>query len=368
MQQINSSKKNSLISAIIASVCIVVYLAALVSTVVRIYTSIEQRRLTAEKEFFDLADLASSAGVLGFMDETFIETIDDALALSRTLEGVIISGPNGEYAFEKERGKAVNWVNNSPRFKNRFDFSRQPLYLPLRIQGLRNVNIQAVAGAVDYALLMNILKQTLVLVLAALALAFFTLLMESLLKGRRYAAAPEFNSERAEPVKPKTPPRGLYSPRSNIGWEEYTADRLEAELRRCISARQDLAFIAIECRDSIDDSLYKRLAALTVRRFAMRDLIFERKEWGIAVICPNVKLETAFAQAENFRQDIMDKYPDICMGLSSRADRPIDTERLMFEAGEALERALYDPVSYVVAFKSDPEKYRAFINSKKSGA
>jgi hypothetical protein len=33
----------------------------------------------------------------------------------------------------------------------------------------------------------------------------------------------------------------------------------------------------------------------------------------------------------------------------------------MVEASEALERALADPVSHIVAFKSDPEKYRAFI-------
>jgi hypothetical protein len=33
----------------------------------------------------------------------------------------------------------------------------------------------------------------------------------------------------------------------------------------------------------------------------------------------------------------------------------------MFEAEEALERAMMDPVSHIVAFKSDPEKYRAFM-------
>jgi hypothetical protein len=67
----------------------------------------------------------------------------------------------------------------------------------------------------------------------------------------------------------------------------------------------------------------------------------------------------------------MGKYPalftaktDLCMGLSSRSGRPVNAERLMFEAEEALERAMMDPVSHIVAFKSDPEKYRAFMESR----
>jgi hypothetical protein len=105
----------------------------------------EEFRLIAEQEFFDLTDLATSAGILSFMDETFIEIIQKFLEASITLEGVIISEPNGEYGFEKERGKAIIWIDGSPRFKKGKELSNETLYLPLRIQGLRNVTIQAVA-------------------------------------------------------------------------------------------------------------------------------------------------------------------------------------------------------------------------------
>ncbi|MDR0583103.1 MAG: hypothetical protein LBG57_01960 [Treponema sp.] len=429
----------------IAAICIVVYAAALVSAVLRIYLSVEQRRLVAEKEFFDIADLASSAGVLGFMDEPFVETITDALTASVTLEALIITGPNGEYAFEREQGKAVNWVSNSPRFRGRFDFLSQSLYQPLHIAGLRNVNIQAVASALDYRILTGILKQTLIMVLAGLILAFFTLLMESLLgksaEKRRYApyqgtedraaefipeaetvfpeepppplraapaeatvplqaaAAAQAPQEAAvqapqEPELPPTgdisfeppagsrerdeesaaPPKGLYSPRSNIGWEEYTEDRLESELHRCASAEQDLVFIVMEIMDLgfQGDDFYKQFAEDAARFFTLRDLIFEKGEQGVAVIYPNIDLETGFAKADEFHSRVMDKYPaylkaknDLCIGISSRAGRLIDAGRLMFEAGEALERALSDPDSHIVAFKSDPDKYRAFIASQK---
>ncbi|MDR1278742.1 MAG: hypothetical protein LBK02_08325, partial [Treponema sp.] len=115
MRQKNTRHKSPIITAFIAPVCIIVYLAALIFAAVRIYVSIDERRLIAEQEFFDIADLAHSAGVLGFMDEPFVQTMEDALSASQTLRGLIISGSNGEYAFERERGTAINWVNDSPR-------------------------------------------------------------------------------------------------------------------------------------------------------------------------------------------------------------------------------------------------------------
>ena len=445
MQERNSGNSRPVISGVIAAACIVVYVIALVQAAVRIYISIDQRRTVAEQEFFDIADLASSAGALGFMNEPFVEAVNDALGASAALEGLIISGPNGEYAFEKERGKAINWVNNSPRFRNRFDFSGQSLYRPLRVEGQRNVNIQAVAGALDYRVLTGILKQTLILVLAALALAFFTLLIESLVgkpparsphpayrpeedlgeeppaprqpsedfepppaapevKAAETAAVPladetpdeepkpapaaaippERETEPAAPppqeaepapavTRQKETPRGLYSPHGNIGWEDYTADRLESELHRCAASEQDLALITLEfkkVRES-DGDFYNRLAEEAVRYFTGRDLAFEKGQRGITLICPGIDLETGFEKCDAFHNRMMDKYPqvlqaktELCLGLSSRAGRLIDAKRLLFEASEALERALADPVSHIVAFKSDPEKYRAFIASQ----
>jgi hypothetical protein len=411
MQQTNTPKKTSVVSAIIASVCIIVYLAALVFAVLKVYTSIEGRRITADREFFDLADLAASAGVLGFMDERFEETISDALSASITLEGLIITGPDGEYAFERERGRAINWVNNSPRLKKRFDFL-QEMYRPLRIQGLRNVNIQAVAGAFDYAVLTDILKQTLLLVLAALTLSFFTLLLESLLgkSGKRVAQEKAAMPSMSPPPPPRQPlpatppppppkrplppaaekpvpaektapaeedsrdtPKGLYSPHGNIGWEEYTTDRLESELHRCASYEQDLVLIVMEWKDSgsPDENFFNQFADDAVNFFTLRDLIFEKGERGIAIIYPNIDLDMGFAKSEEFHNRTLSKYPglfsaktDLCIGISSRSGRLIDAERLIFEAAEALEKALNDPVSHIVAFKSDPEKYRAFIASQ----
>jgi len=355
---------------IVACICIIIYMGVLVYVIIGINANMNQRRLVAEQEFYDIVDLANSAGLLSFMDETFNDIILNALKRSVALEGLIITGPNGEVGFEKEQGRALTWVNNSPRFRNRFDFSRQPYFQQLRIQGLRNVNIMAVAGAFDYSEISKILKQALLPVILTLVLAFFTLLMGFM---RRKPEGRQKEKKAAETVKeaPRQNVRGGYSERGRIVRQENTETRLTEELRRCAAAGQDLSFIAMEFKLVVDDPTYARIAADTARFFSSRDFICERGERGISVICPGLNLDAGFLNAGEFHTRLVGKYPsliksktDLCVGLSARSGRPVDAERLMFEAEEALERAMMDPISFIVAFKSDPEKYKAFMESR----
>jgi hypothetical protein len=376
MLQSKFSTKTSVLGIIIACLCIIVYLGVLVYVIIGINANMSQRRFVADQEFNDIYDLARSAGALSFMDETFNDIILDALKRCVALEGVIISGPNGEEGFEKEPGRALIWVNNLPRFRNRFDFSRPPLFRPLQIQGLRNTNIQAVAGAFDYTELSGLLKRALLPVLISLVLAFFTLFLGAL-RGKQGSRQKDKKAvASSETVKDGQKPnaRGGYSERGRVVREENTEGRLTEELRRCASAGQDLSFIAMEFKLEIDDPSYARFAADTARFFSSRDFICEKGERGFSVICPGLNLDAGFLNVGEFHTRVMGKYPsliknktDLCIGLSARSGRPVDAERLMFEAEEALERAMMDPVSYIVAFKSDPEKYRAFMESRGGG-
>jgi hypothetical protein len=474
---------SSVFSLIIAFLCIAVYAAALIIGAYRLYVNVSDRRVIAEREFYDLADLASAAGVLGFMDTPFQEAIRDGLAKSRTLEGVIISGPSGEYAFERERGAVIQWEGDSPRFTRRLGVSATSA-VPLRINGLRNVNISAGFSAVDYDYGITILKHSLIVILAALATAFLTLLIESALSKdqasagrgtRRDNRSSEYDEEEPEdeledpvpghgaqktgsretpqawaqePVDsefpdsepfdsqsfvPESPasdsktstlgifdselpdfsdladfepqpdfvppiggvseefelpeadlpgenytgdedqadvPRGLYSPRSNVGWEDYTKDRLESELHRCASFEQDLVLMVIAFSDktSATDEQYKQFADMAVSFFNLRDLIFENGDRGITVILPNTDLDQGFTRAEDFHNHLTATFTAVAefrIGISARSSRLVDAERLFFEASEALNKAYADPVSPVIAFKSDPEKYRAFLRSRR---
>jgi len=368
-------------SSIIAAICIVIYVLALVQGAFRVYLSIEARKITAEQEFSNLADLALSAGIQGFMDDRFKETIKNALVSSKSIEAVIITGPENSYAFEKQDGRAVSWVNNTPRFINRFTYSSQSHYKPLAIPDIRNANIKAKALNFDYEEFIKILKQTLIIILFGFALSFFTMLTNLLLARKEN---PELvtiktpdtpvkthrDTQDADEIPSTSQPKGLYSA-SGLGWEEYIKDRLDSELHRCSSTEKDLAYITLEFTDMTEERVFKQAAQEAISFFASKDLIFEYGDQGMAVILPGAGLDTAIPKSEKFFQRILKRFPNSYMpafglniGLSSRSGRLLAADRLMMEAAQALNKAKSDSKTSIIAFKSDPEKYRAFIASQ----
>jgi len=403
------SGKSSKVSMFVAALCILVYIGAIVFGAVQIIINLGERQNLAEKEFYDLADRATSSSVfLGFMSEAYQATIRDFLGASDTLLGVIISSSGGEYAFEKYSGSGIVWTADSPRFKTGLGFSGKAFFLPLGIEGQRNVTIQANYGRIDYAFCQKILRQTLLLILSGLIVAFITLLVERTIKNRAdynkakasgdttSAESSEWESQFDDPIPSNISvpsmaeydtqgeegeePKGLYNPRGNIGWDSYTNDRLAAELHRCSSFEQDLVFLAMELtsQEKVSNSLYSMFTDEAVKLFSLRDLIFGKGDNGIAIIMPNADLDEGISRSERFHNIIISKLRELNgsqggapaielnIGLSSRSGRLIDADRLILEADSALEKAIADPVTYIVAFKSDPEKYREFIKSNKN--
>ena len=395
------SGKTAKITSVVAALCILTYIAAIAYGTFRIVTNMWERRNLAETEFNDLAERATSSGVfLGFLSEAYRQTIRDYLNISETLSGVIITGTSGEYAFERQSGDTITWINGSPRFRTGLVFSGGPLYLPLRIDGQRNVTIQAVYSYLDYNLIQRTLRDILLIVLAALLVALITLLLELFLKKKAGQSevleaagseapgsfalgnevlgsnAPEaFDFEEPAWNKPDDTENSLSldidSERGNISRESDTTDRLSSELQRCDSSQSDLVFLAMELRDTenISDREYSRFANEAVNFFKMRDLVFDKGGNGITVIMPNTDLEQGISQAGEFHRRVTANLPELfeggselCVGLGSRSGRTIDAGRLMLETFSALEKALADPSYCVIAFKSDPEKYSEFIN------
>ena len=392
------SFKTSIIPSIVAVLCIVTYIVAIAFGVTRIVGNIGERRNLAESEFNDLADKATSSSVfLGFLSEAYRQAIRDYLNASETLSGVIITGTYGEYAFERQSGDTITWINGSPRFKTGLVLSGGPLYLPLRIEGQRNVTIQAVYDYLDYTLFQRTLRDILFVVLGALLIALITLLLELFLKKKASqpmaSDAPgsdpmsDLMNEAPESEAPESEvpgneafgneafgneASGLYSTRGNIVRESYTSEKVASELHRCASSKSDLVILAMDWKNTeiLDDKKFFRFANEVVIFFKIRDHVFCRGENGISVIIPDTDLDKGISQAGEFHRHINTKLPelfeggsDLCIGLSSRSGRLIDAERLMFEAFSALEKALADPSSHVIAFKSDPVKYREFIKS-----
>jgi hypothetical protein len=168
-------------------------------------------------------------------------------------------------------------------------------------------------------------------------------------------------------------PEGLYSPASGLGWESYMRDRLDAELSRSASFEQDLSLLVFAYDGlSSEDVEYPKISATIKELFSFRDLAFERED-GFTIILPNSDSAHAMRMAEEFKKKLVHlasgDYAELellpmYMGISSRAGRLVDAQRLVEEAEAALERARYETDTHIVAFKPDPDKYRLYLASK----
>jgi hypothetical protein len=465
-----NERTSSSISVIVACICIAAYALALLVGGIQIGRNIKDRRIAAEQEFFNLVSRSSRVGAQAFMDEAFQGTMQDALGNSGNLQGIILTGPDAEYAFERGLSGTINWVGDSPRFARQFGTSSKAFFSPLQVEGLRNVTISAVYGYLDFDFFLYVLKRTLIIVLVALTVAFFCLILESVTdkkqaeeesesipsdvpssyqapggsrrgtaagkpaeqaKGTVFhektpespplpdsdsgtsdddlfddlfeeaeneikadssipddfpdiapdadiaadtdadiTSAADTDTDAEEPVSPAPPEklesRGLYAP-SGISWEDHTLDRLEAELRRCDSSGQDLTVMVLEYGNADDPEgiWFSDFVRMTSDYFKFKDMIFEKGKTGITVILPGMDLDSGMEKANEFRARIPTTFTQgLAVGLSSRLGRLVKADRIMLEAVRASVKSKEDPEAPIIAFKSDLDKFRAFIEKK----
>ena len=133
-------------------------------------------------------------------------------------------------------------------------------------------------------------------------------------------------------------------------------DRLESELERAASFNQDLSVLLFSLDGESGDSLKSS--------FAFPDLVFTLDGGGIAVIEINKDLDASLAFAENLVRDHIEYEGRRTMraGIASRNGRLISARRLMTEAEGALRKT--DAEKNIVAFRSDPEKYREYLKAQ----
>jgi hypothetical protein len=200
-------RTSSLVSTLVAWICIAAYVLALAAAGIQIGVNIRDRRIAAEREFSSLVNSCSRISAQAFMNKAFQNTVQDALTYSDILQGIILAGPDGEYAFERALSGAIERAGNSPRFAKQFGTSSRVFFSPLDVEGLRNVTLSAVYRYIDFDLFLLVLRRTLMVVLASLTVAFFALILESV-TDKRYAG-----ETGAEPAhlsagggKPKTAP------------------------------------------------------------------------------------------------------------------------------------------------------------------
>lgn len=165
-------------------------------------------------------------------------------------------------------------------------------------------------------------------------------------------------------------PRGLFDSDSGLGWEAYLRERLGAELRRSASFEQDLSLLITTLDGAHRGEEEFNLFASQVRDFfSFKDMAFLFGDGGAALILPNIDVDHALRMSEEllkklqfmFQSRLAGDGAGIRMGLTSRAGRLVDADRLIGEAMAATDKARNDGGARIMAFRPDPEKFRAYL-------
>jgi hypothetical protein len=156
---------------------------------------------------------------------------------------------------------------------------------------------------------------------------------------------------------------GLFSPATGLGWSQHLSPRLTSELERAAGSDQDLSLLLISRRNGgIRDLAFSILEA-----FPLRDLAFEYDAETIAVIIPDKDLDHCLQEAKDFQSRSSRAAAPVSVGLSARNGRLVSSSRLLSEAAQALKQAESAEGGQIVAFRADPDKYRASIAARSAG-
>nr|WP_318716233.1 hypothetical protein [uncultured Treponema sp.] len=166
-------------------------------------------------------------------------------------------------------------------------------------------------------------------------------------------------------------PKGLFCPDTGFGWEEYMLTRLDSELLRSASSDQDLSLFSIRIPD-IDwtSEVGKTISKIILEKFKFNDLVFNYGSDGLSGIVQNQNTDQALVTAEALHGTLAKVLAEansglsIFIGISSRSLRLISGARLANESIEALNRAMADPDSPIIAFRVNPERYKDFLASE----
>ncbi len=169
--------------------------------------------------------------------------------------------------------------------------------------------------------------------------------------------------------------KSLLSPDTGLGRQEHLKLRLRFELERAASFDQDLSLLIVSLDQAAsgrnDRQIYRQLGKMILERFPFRDLSFAHENDSYAVILPDKNLDEALKDARIFQKSVADgdwsgRRITVSIGLSARNGRLISEERLLFEAGKALEQATEGGGIRIIAFRADPDKFRKLISARRS--
>ncbi len=153
--------------------------------------------------------------------------------------------------------------------------------------------------------------------------------------------------------------------------EQVAIDQIGMELDRAAFMEHDLAVIAVEF------SGYRNMHGFREQRERIMDTVFPNRELRflldddkILIILPDTSIQGAIQQTEEFQKAFRKGFPpaetendapDFCAGLTARAFRLVDSQRILKECYISLEQARTSQ-GRIVGFQPNPQRYRAFLS------
>jgi hypothetical protein len=166
------------IQALISVLCITVYAIAALYAGMRVYNECKKQAALAGREYADLKDFAAAAGVLGFTTPVFQDDLKDAVAVSRTLRAIVITGPNNYVFFVEKTPGLIEWDGRNPRFAGGINLLKKTERAPLAIEGFDNVELSALFSVIEFDVLLSILRPSLLGIMIAVVISFAMLIAD----------------------------------------------------------------------------------------------------------------------------------------------------------------------------------------------
>lgn len=157
---------------------------------------------------------------------------------------------------------------------------------------------------------------------------------------------------------------------ANSVQQQSFQETLAKELIKSGSTEQDLALILIKIPE-LNEQLYERISSELVQNFMIKsNLIFKKEEDCIAIIKNEMEINAAEEFAEKIRNQILtfEGVSNCFIGISCRAVRLVNAERIILESEQALEHAQQEKDSPIIGFHVDIEKYMQYIKENANKA
>jgi hypothetical protein len=401
------------ISTAISILCMAVYVVAVVITAYKIVNAVAEHRIISEHEFAGLQDIVRGAGVLGFTGTELESEIRASVLRSLALEAIIVTGSDGTaFAVEKPGVRAVipNYNNSAYSFNTKWKFYRSPHFAAITVDNRITLNLNALTGYIDKGRLGDILRETLLVIILSVTAAFLVLMLDIIVfDGQKtayktskdpYRPISDENNKPSEPPitipdeveapqkpsKPvpdkepmvQEPDKPVFDEEAGVPSGMYLGliQKLHEELAVDNGKYSDFVLLCAAwewaANNFAETPVAKQIAEEAAVFFTVdRISAFKRGESSVFILLPGVTFKNGLKAAREFHGRILDNstfktsITDFYIGLTSRAGRQVEPERLILEVEKAVEKAKEDVTQPIVAFKADPSKYKDYIKNKK---